>query len=255
MPKNTFAFVDESGDTGVKLGQGSSDRMVVVLVMFETEEDVQAADKRINALRAELRQSLRFEFHFKDNSNHVRAAFFNAIALLNFGYVAVVVDKDRWADTNADHSTFYKQTCLDLLEVVRPFLLEATVKLGKSGAKQFWNELASELKRQINAPKVPDKDEPIIIKSVSMQESHTDNLLQMADMICGAVARPYRDGRDRSHEFVKIIAHCKIAVRELPESILPAVYRITPNARIHTSPVFTGRRLFNLQGTFVFSTP
>ena len=52
-----------------------------------------------------------------------------------------------------------------------------------------------------------------------MQESKGNNLLQMADMICGAVARHYRRDRQEATQFYKIIAHRDFAVRVWPESL------------------------------------
>ena len=211
-----YVFIDESGDTGTKFGQGSSERMIIALVFFDDEAQMQLAEERINALRGELRQSPRFEFHFKDNSDDVRRKFFEAIAPLSFRYVAVVVDKKRWATAYENHATFYKQVCVSLLEAASPFLQNAVVKLDKSGATAFRQELTREIKRQINTPDAEKSERSPVIKSVAMEPSHTSNLVQMADMVCGAIARSYRLDKSKQQAFVKIIAHHQATVRELP---------------------------------------
>ena len=79
-----LVFVDESGDTGFKLGHGSSEIMTVSLVIFDDESIAQEVDNRIVTLRTELHQPLNFEFHFKNNSDTIREAFFRAIAPFDF---------------------------------------------------------------------------------------------------------------------------------------------------------------------------
>ncbi len=85
-----LVFVDESGDTGLHLAKGSSDLFAVMLVMFEENDEAQAADDRITLLRRELRKSEAFEFYFKENSDAVRRAFLEAIVPYNFFYLSPV---------------------------------------------------------------------------------------------------------------------------------------------------------------------
>ena len=59
----------------------------------------------------------------------------------------------------------------------------ARVKIDGSGDREFKRELASYLRKQLSAGK---------IKSVKFTESHRDNLIQLADMTTGAIARSYR---------------------------------------------------------------
>ena len=57
-------IVDESGDSGLKIGEGSTSHFVVVLVVFEDNDDDEAADLRISLLRRELSLHSKYEFHF-----------------------------------------------------------------------------------------------------------------------------------------------------------------------------------------------
>lgn len=49
-----LVFVDESGDSGLKLGDGSSDFFVLTLVIFSKNEDATSADILIDSIRAVL---------------------------------------------------------------------------------------------------------------------------------------------------------------------------------------------------------
>lgn len=76
-----LAFVDEAGDTGLKLDKGSSRYFIVTLVIFEEHEEAEAADTRITLLRRELGLPPDFEFHFTETPERIKEAFFEAIEM------------------------------------------------------------------------------------------------------------------------------------------------------------------------------
>lgn len=89
-----LVFVDESGDTGLKLGQGSSRLFTVVLVAFNEDEEAINCDHRIELLKKEIGWSSDSEFHFKRNSDKAREAFLRAVSPYDFFYYGIVIDKD-----------------------------------------------------------------------------------------------------------------------------------------------------------------
>ena len=62
-----LVFVDESGDTGLNIGQGASKYFGIFMVIFEDNDEALSCDQRINLLRRELRLSENYEFHFHKN--------------------------------------------------------------------------------------------------------------------------------------------------------------------------------------------
>ncbi len=89
-----LVFVDEAGDPGLKLGQGSSQYFVVGLVIFEDNEEAQAADDRITLLRREMRLDPRFEFSFNRCRRQFREQFLQAVAPYEFFYYGIAINKD-----------------------------------------------------------------------------------------------------------------------------------------------------------------
>ena len=89
-----LAFIDESGDPGRKIGQGSSAFFTLAMVTFEEAEEAAACDQRISLLRHELGLPKEFEFHFYSNSRRVRLAFLEAVAPYGFFYHAFSLNKD-----------------------------------------------------------------------------------------------------------------------------------------------------------------
>ena len=205
--------MDESGDTGLKLGQGSSEWMIVIMVIFVDNEAAQTADQRIVQLRTDLKKSERFEFHFKENSDQIREAFLKAMATMDFVYTGTIVHKSRLLADGYNFQTFYRDMCGEVFENARPLLRDAVVKIDRTGGQGFRRELTAFLKRKLNEE--PSEIRPV--RQVTMQTSQSDNLLQLADMVCGAVARHYRGDRDKADRFYKIIAHREVSVRFWPE--------------------------------------
>lgn len=209
-----LVFVDESGDTGLQLAKGSSDYFAVVLVAFEENDEAQAADDRISLLRRELRKPAEFEFHFKENSDTVRRAFLEAVVPYNFFYFGFVINKAKlFPKSFPTTDAFYRYACGLVFESAKPYLDEAAVKIDASGGRKFQRQLTSYLKTKINTREAG----PQRIRRVTAGDSSRSNLLQLADMVCGAVARSLREEKANASEFRKIIKHREISVQVLPE--------------------------------------
>lgn len=209
-----LVFVDESGDTGLKIGAGSSERFTLTLVIFHSHDEARRTEDRISALRRELRKPTGFEFHFKENTDDIRESFLRAVSPFAFSYFAFVIDKAAFYRAGlSPRNTAYADICGLVFDAARDHLQEALVKVDRNGGKEFRRELAAFLKRKVNDPALPAKH----IKRVEMPTSHGNDLLQLADMICGAIARSYQSGKKAPDRFRKIIAHREISVRFLPE--------------------------------------
>lgn len=61
-----------------------------------------------------------------------------------------------------------------------------------------------------------EKDGPTLIKKVRTEPSHSNNLLQLADMVCGAVARSFRPDKPDRHVYRKLIRHRELGVQVWP---------------------------------------
>ena len=79
-----LVFVDESGDQGLKLDQGSSKYFIVALVAFGDHQDAIDLDTRIGLLKKELGFSHQFEFKFNHLRQDYRIKFLEAISPYSF---------------------------------------------------------------------------------------------------------------------------------------------------------------------------
>jgi hypothetical protein len=201
-----LAFLDESGCPGMKLGEGATDFFTVALLLFADAEAAVAAERRISQLRIELRFRPDFEFHFNKLRPDFREAFLRAIAPLPFRYYAASIDKHgQGADVLSTPREMYRFACGLALDAARDELQNATVIFDGRGSPVFQREVAAELRRRVNDQKGPPR-----IAKIKFQDSHRNDLLQMADLICGAVARCHT-GRPDAQSCRAIITHREAA--------------------------------------------
>ena len=207
-----LVFIDESGDSGLKITEGSSRYFVISLVIFEDHKEAEACDQRIKLLGRELGHPQGYYFHFVDNSHAVRLKFFEAVAPYGFTYFGFVLNKDPqklWGEGFKHKESLYKSTCGYVFENAKPYLDQAIVIIDKSGQKVFRSQLASYLKRKIN-----DRQRQYI-KEVKMQPDRGNNLLQLADYVAGSINR-FQQGKKFSPEYRRFIAHKEINVQLWP---------------------------------------
>lgn len=207
-----LVFVDESEDTGFKFGQGSSDFFAVALVIFGNDDEATRLNSHIDALRAEMHLPLDYEFHFVRNNVHIRREFLKAVRDYDFQYAALVADKRKLSGPEfRNRASFYKAVCGAAFENARDLLFEANVKFDDSGDKTAKRELASYLRRKINRP----EERLEHVKKVGTQGSKGNNLIQVADMICGAVYRSFQP-EGNAGEYRNLIKRREVSVLDWP---------------------------------------
>lgn len=207
-----LVFVDESGDPGMKLDRASSPHFVVAAVLFEDPDEATACDQRINHIRTELGFSPQTEFHFNKCSRTVREHFLTHVAPYEFFYFAVVLNKCKLTGPGFQFkASFYKYTVGLVFQNAKPHLRNAKVVIDRSGGQEFRQQLTKYLGKRIN-----DKDGPACIKKVRTEPSHSNNLLQLADMVCGSVARSLREEKSDRSAYRSIVKHRELSVQVWP---------------------------------------
>ncbi len=210
-----LVFIDESGDAGFKFGRGSSKYFVIAAAIFTENFAAGACDRSIDALRAELGFPITREFHFTECSDKVREAFFRCVADENFCYHAFVIDKENLyasAPTFRNGRLFYQFAVSIVCENARNLLTDAKVVIDKHGDRAFKQQLEKMLKRQMT-----EEDGRCLVRKVNMEASHSNNLVQLADMVCGAVARSHNNSAAEGQRFRKMLRKCERRVQLWPK--------------------------------------
>ena len=208
-----LVFIDESGDPGLKLESGSTDYFIVTLVAFEENEEALATDQRIQLLKRELNFPPEFGFHFNKVKGAYRETFLTAVAGFSWFYFSIVINKRKLFGAGFKFKeSFYKYACGLVFENAKPYLDNATVVIDGSGSREFRRELGTYLRKRINDKKGDSR----FIGKIKLQDSQSNNLLQLADMVCGAVARSYSQ-KDDAKTYRRLIAHREIYVQFWPK--------------------------------------
>ncbi len=206
-----LAFIDESGDPGLKIEKGSTRYFTIALVVFEDKDEALGCDQRIQLLKKEIGWDKASEFHFKRNSDKIRRAFLQAVSLYNFFYYGIVINKDPkklWGEGFKNKESFYKYACGLVFENAKEKLNRAIVVIDKSGSLDFRHHLAKYLRRKMDSG---------IIRKVKMQRSDGNNLLQLADYVAGVINRSIQNKKKWADGYRRIIAHREIYVQIWPK--------------------------------------
>ena len=145
-----LAFIDEAGDSGLKVEKGASPFFSVALVLFEEYSEAQKCDQRIELLKSEIGKGPDFEFHFSKNSYKVRTQFLQAVFPYNFFYLVFGLNKSSprlWGEGFQNKDSLYKWTCGTLFENAKPHFNNAIIVIDKVGEPHFapnWGNILSE---------------------------------------------------------------------------------------------------------------
>lgn len=182
-----LVLIDESGCAGFKLGKGSTPRFVIGMVIFHDYGEAERASRAIADARVALR--VKPEFKFSKCSHWVRDGFFQAVVAHAFEVRALVIDK---ANIYSPHlrlspEDFYRYFVQMLLRHDGGALKGANVKIDGSGDRKFRKEFGAYLRKEAGPGK---------ISKFRLADSQQNNLIQLADMATGAIARSYKDCAD-----------------------------------------------------------
>jgi hypothetical protein len=179
--------MDESGDPGMKLGKGSSDCFTVCLVLFPHEADADSCRSRIQTLRPELEMKLSgkaSEFHFTKASHERREAFLTAVSAFPFRFFAATIVKERLSGRAWQKKDYvYQQAAVMAIDLVLDPVLEAKLAFDSTSSRTFdWELLRFLTKHAGFYEGLP------VIKETKRLDSAKDDLIQLVDKVCGAVA-------------------------------------------------------------------
>mgnify|MGYP001446408324 FL=1 len=84
-----LVFIDESGDTGMKLDKGSSRYFIITVLFFEDDDEALKCDREIDKIRTKLSLRKDFEFHFCEASKRIKDVFFENVINFSFFYITI----------------------------------------------------------------------------------------------------------------------------------------------------------------------
>lgn len=175
-------FIDDSGDPGFKLNKGSSSHFVIACVIFDTYFDAEKTSVTIKKVRKNIGWQDYREFKFNKTNKVVRLQFFNSVAVCRFRVRAVIVDKSVLHKSYLNNDkTFYNYVIKELLARGGKYIKAASIRIDGRGDRAYKKEVTSYIRKSASFNSS--------IKDIRFVDSTTDNLIQLADMVAGAIMR------------------------------------------------------------------
>lgn len=173
-----LVFMDESGCTGLKFKRGSSPYFIITLVVISTPE---AAEKISDAIER-LRKRLDFweEFHFQSLHKNIRREFYLMLQNFPVKFYSIILDKSQPYVHDLQKNEIYSEVANVVLGL--PDLNGASLYVDKRADKEFRTEFDKSIRNKQNNGK--DRR----IKKIKHKDWKENSLIQVSDMICGAVS-------------------------------------------------------------------
>jgi hypothetical protein len=194
-------FMDESGDTGFKLKTASSRFFVLTIVIFDNLDAAEKANTAIKELHTELKFSQDKEFKFSTGtSNKFKKAFLQKLARYDFRYRSIVIDKAILAkrEPKNPEDSLYMLVTDQLFLRAQERIKNAALFVDRTAqSKTFIQKFNTYLRRKLNT------DMRKLIGEIRHKDSKSNNLLQLADMVCGAIYRKYNKKDDKFYKMIK----------------------------------------------------
>lgn len=195
----TLIFLDESGDTGFQFQSGSSRYFVVVMVIFEQPVDAERVNAAIAALREELRLPRRYEFRFSTGAKtRIREAFFKALLPYPFHYRALVVNKELFLARHGRDAEYklFESIVVELFLSARE-IRDAALFVDRITGGDFEWRLNIFLRQKMKARGLRP------VRKFKHVDSKENSLIQVADMISGAVFHAYAREDDTYRRIIR----------------------------------------------------
>jgi hypothetical protein len=207
-------YVDESGCTGCKFGQGSSTTFAVVAVLVRDDVAEQSCLAGIRAVRDKLEWHPNREFKFNRCDMNERLLFLRTMAHHPFQFWAFVLNKPHLMATALRKPIdMYTKVVQWVFENAKDELRGAEVVFDANGDRRFYEFLEGYLKRIMAGHQMPGA-----IAAVRGEDSRKNDMIQLADMVCGAVARYYSDKPDSRYYLTPIDKKHAHPIRYWPPS-------------------------------------
>ncbi len=130
---------------------------------------------------------------------------------LPWQYLAIVLNKAKATGPGFRYkASLHKYVVSLLLQNAGPYLQDAIVVFDACGSRDFKKTMVPYVRRRASR----DGSDPI--KRVLAQASHSDCMLQLADMVAGAVARSYKPEMAEHTTFRSIIRGRELGVQFWP---------------------------------------
>ena len=199
-----LVFIDDSGDPGFKVGKGSTEVFIIGLVIFDDPLEAEETALKIKKLRRELKLSDNFEFKFNKCRRDFRCKFLERVRGSNFKIRVIVMQKSRVYGKELRNSkeSFYNYAIKMVIKYHGGTIQNAKLRIDGHGDRKFKRALSSYLRKELNIHSDVEKK---VFQNLRFVDSKKNVLIQLADMVTGAIHRSYYKDKTDHKLYIKII--------------------------------------------------
>ena len=209
--KKILVFIDDSGDPGFK-GPASSDFFIMAAVVIHDPKIAETLMQEIKEYRKFLGWRYNHEFKFNKNPKQAIEGLLQRICKYEFDVYAVYIDKKQFYGFNpqrlllSNHDHLYNWLVCQLLLNIP--LNNAKVTIDGHSSKANMKVFSTYLRRELNYA----GKKKITIK---FEDSISTDLLQMADLVVGSIARSLKVGKTDSKKYIQYLKNNIIEIDKL----------------------------------------
>jgi len=201
MKSKQLIFIDDSGDPGFKIYKGSSLVFVIALIIFEDYLEAEKTSLAIKELRRKLKVSDLYEFKFNKTNRNFKNQFFSAVKDFKFRIRAIVTKKEiiHSPRLRNEKENFYNYIIMQVLKNSGGTIKGAKLRFDKRGEKAIRNQLRVYLSHRL------DNKNSKIFCDLKFADSRQNTLIQLADMVAGAI---FSNSTGKDSRYVSYLKKC-----------------------------------------------
>ena len=203
MPKSEVSiYIDDSGDPGFK--KSPSRFFLMAGIVFEDADDMSAVVAAMDRYRKRMGWSDKTEFKFNKTKKGRIKHLLSILNRYHYSIFAVYVDKNKY---NARPSNELYNYLIEKLLLFTGYNYHK-VRIDGKYDKEYAKKTRSVLRRKA-------KNAGIFIKSLKMEDSTTDYLIQLADLVAGSILRFLKHNNTDWNDYIKIFKKHIVKLKEL----------------------------------------
>ena len=211
--ERVYAFTDESGAFGWDLENSHVSRYFVVTSIIVKERDLDELRDSVENIRKKYFQTGEMKSSKIGGNIDRRKRILGQLLPLPFSIFAVIFDKSQMTEYRGLRykQSFYKFLNNVVHKELRKAFKTLTICADEIGGSEYMQSFSQYVKNQSDIPNLFGEAE------FYFANSHNDILIQLADLVCGSIARKYNNP-DETYDFCRMLYKKTIRIEIYPKT-------------------------------------
>ena len=200
-----YIFIDDSGDTGLE--RTNTSQFILAAIIVNNEEVKKSLEDEINQFRKRLGWNELDEFKFAKTNKKILTELIDSLKGTNYIAYAVIINKndvDPNYNTNGKNSLYMRALKELLLKIGKN---NQDIKIDGTTDKSNSKALRKYLRQNL-------REKGVLSANIRFVDSRKEPIIQLADIVAGAVARSYKEKTD-AQKYLKLLKNKIISIDEI----------------------------------------